>query len=1041
MCDFVAWRKISPNSALNADALSFHVPYSSGHFPRSSGCCTRRLWPAITGAWAGVGNRPFLTLLVSWNFLLVSGIEASDPPRSLADYVVTSWGPQQGLSTSYIFDIGQDRDGFLWVGSSIGLIRFDGVTFAPLETLDGPRLPNRPVTTVHGARDGSLWAGFAGGGISRIQEGRVTAYGQSDGLGNVTVSKIREDRHGTIWAATQLGLYRFNGARWERLGAEAGLTEGPVFTAYQDRGDALWVSTLNGLFRDNDGDEPYKFELVDRNARIREIGQSSNGSIWITDPVVGVRTLSSQLPRHARGGNGYDLLWDRQGNLWVATLGQGVWFAPVDLTANTSTGVIDTWNEQVDNAIRCLFEDREGNVWAGGQSGLHKFSPRRAIAISDVGFLRTLGLGADKGVWAGGETLVRFSKDGPIRYRFTEDLPGQEIRAFYTDPVGVLWIATDSAVVRFEHDRFSSLPLEGRAWPSQIQSLAATDPHGALWISDVDEGLLRWTNGHLTLFDPSPEFRHSTVGALFADARRRIWIIGREGTVGLLDSASRFEVLRPGDNTHLPDLAFYEDDTGAIWLGGGNRLSRFEDGKLVAVDGSNGLQVGAILSITDDEEGYLWIGCREGILRLAKSEFDTALADPVHQLEFELFDSTEGFAGLPFVYTPSSSAIRADDGRLWFVTSQGLTVIDPRAFSVTRQAPTVRIDGLRADGERLAATAALHLPPRTAYLQIDYTAPTFLSPRYTQFRYRLEGFDTDWVYAGTRRTALYTGLPPRQYRFLVQARRSQTAWNQTAAEYRFQIEPTFYQTRWFAAACLAAIAFVGAAGWRRRAGQMRRDFKLILDERVRLSREMHDTLLQSLIGTDFQLAALQGELEQSTSKKSRMWLQQIRAQVEIGISEARQSILNLRSPRENTRDLSAAMRETGQRAVHGTAMEFALVVRGVPRPCSHEVAHQALLIGREALSNAVRHAHAREISVELCYEAERLVLRIVDDGCGFDSNNPSADTDHHYGLSIMQERAAQVGGQVTFHTSAGTGTVVEVLLPTSLNAGPQADST
>ena len=157
-----------------------------------------------------------------------------------------------------------------------------------------------------------------------------------------------------------------------------------------------------------------------------------------------------------------------------------------------------------------------------------------------------------------------------------------------------------------------------------------------------------------------------------------------------------------------------------------------------------------------------------------------------------------------------------------------------------------------------------------------------------------------------------------------------------------------------------------------------------------------------------------------------MRLRQIRAQVGSDISEARYSILNLRSPRENTRDLVAAMRRTGQRAVQGTAIEFALVVRGVPRPCAYEVGHQALLIGREALSNAVRHAHAREISAELCYEAERLVLRVVDDGCGFDSNNPPADTDHHYGLLIMQERAAQVGGQVTFHTNAGTGTVVEV---------------
>ncbi len=297
-----------------------------------------------------------------------------------------------------------------------------------------------------------------------------------------------------------------------------------------------------------------------------------------------------------------------------------------------------------------------------------------------------------------------------------------------------------------------------------------------------------------------------------------------------------------------------------------------------------------------------------------------------------------------------------------------------------------------------------------------------------EFKYRLEGFDTGWTDVGTRRQAFYTNLTARDYRFRVIARSSEGVWNEQGGVLAFTIQPIFYQTAWFRSGCVSALILALLIGWRWKLGHARRQFALILAERVRLSREIHDTLLQSLVGVAVHLTGVASSLD-SSSEKGKEQLVKIRRQVEAHIREARESIWDLRSPMLQTADLASALREASERALQGKALQLDWAVRGTPRHCQVKVEQQVLRIALEAINNAVRHARARTVGVELSYQSNSLRLRVSDDGCGFNAGQSAEQAGNGCGLLIMQERTEQVGGRFNLVTRPGSGTVVEIVIP------------
>lgn len=972
----------------------------------------------------------FYPFVLAFAALTVAPSQALDRPRVLADYEITTWDERNGLFASRIFAMAQDSLGYLWLGTERGLIRFDGLRFLDFDA-DGPQLPGRAVAALYAARNGSLWVGFTAGGVSRIRHGRVRNYGERDGFTDGRVNAIVEGPDGIVWAGTRHGIYRLVDDRWEEIGPQHGLTEDAAATVYMNRAGTLWAATSGGVFRWEP--EQDKFRFIDKPlSRLPSFSESPDGNMWSTDPLVGFRVLARReqaesSTRSVRQGVGHTLLHDRLGNLWVGTLGRGLWFVRNHGTRHASVEVIARHNGLSNDLVRSLLEDREGNVWVGTFAGLQKFSPRRLTPLTDLGFVRALEGGPDGRVWVGTNNgLIGFSENQRKSYGKREGLPSPDIRALHVDAAGVLWVATASGAARFLNGRFVPLPVLGEEWPDRITAIA-TDLLGNLWIFDLDDGLLRWNRGSLVPFDPSQEIRHTSIDFMAADRKGRLWLVVAGGGLGVIDGGSRFQLLRPSDEFHVSDMTIYEDRTGAIWFGG-DRLTRFKDGNLATVTRQSGLPVQPITAITEDDEGYLWLGAGSGLARLTQGEFDKAAADPAHQIRLTLYDSSDGMAG-PAARPGHRSAMRARDGRLWFVTANGVTIVDSRRISGSRPAPPVRIENIQADARSFDPALPLSLPKGTTNVQIDYTALTFFSPTTVQFRYRLEGFDPGWIDAGTRREAFYTNLPPGSFQFRVTARNSGGVWNEQAAVLDFSISPSFYQTRWFLSMCLVLLGLTVYAGWQLRLRAVRRQFSLVVAERVRLSREIHDTLLQSLVGVALQLNAASCSPECPSTTAGR--LRRMRRQVEEYIREARQSIWELRSPTLETSSLAAALEEAGKAAIDGSTLDFEFEVSGIPDPYLQkpEIEQQVLRIAQEAIANAVRHARPRRIHVELYYEAHGLRLKISDDGCGFDPSELSQHARRHYGLLGMQERAKEAGGRFRLITRPRAGTEVELVVP------------
>jgi signal transduction histidine kinase/ligand-binding sensor domain-containing protein len=950
-------------------------------------------------------------------------VHASDS-AALGDYNVVTWTESDGLFSSNIFSIAQDPDGYLWLGTDEGIVRFDGVRFVPWKGLSRALLPERRVYSLLSSSDGCLWVAFSGaGGISRVCNREIKSYSERDGLPRDFVRVLREDRQRTIWGVSPSGLYRFDGQAWRQLGADYGVPVGPIWNANVDAAGNFWIITSVGIFRRDAGTDT--FYAVDRtNIPIRDLTEDASGRIVTTDPLVGFRELghtnaAGGLHEPVARGYGARLICDRQGNLWVGTQGQGLWRVhKEDVIARRDIHIITTRGGLASDQVRSMLEDRDGNIWVGTTSGLHRFAPRIVRTVSTLGLVRSVAVADDGTTWAGtANGLFRVSQTG----RWQEPLIKSSIYGLHIDASGTLWIGTDRGLYRFARHRVDPVPL-----PSPLlRQIAAinSDSKGHLWLCDLERGVFRWNHRELQSFWPRPEISRRTAYGVFAGKGDRVWVALSGGILGLIDAEGKLRLFGPTGDGSL--RVVLEGRGNRLWLGGEDGLSRFENERFVTASRLNGLPGSTVSAIVEDSDGYIWAGVGSGIVRVNPAEFDQLATNPSYQIRYEMYDKSDGLTGAPAWFAAPSS-VRAGDGRLWFVTGGGLTVLDPTTTHLYALQPRAQIAGVVADDEILDTSQRAVLRPFTRRLEVEYTAVSFVSPMKVRFRYRLDGFDGDWIDAGTRRQAFYTNLPPRAYRFRVVAATSEHTRNESEAVWEFSIAPAFYQTTWFYVSAAVMVLPLVGVGWWLRLRQVKRRFALVLTERARMSRELHDTLLQSLVGVGLQIEGLAQRVDRS-EPLLKDHLLRMRAQVDENIREARQSIFGLRPPTTAPRDLVDALRETGERIASGSSARIEVEVVGTPRRCHPTVEDEILRIGREALQNAVRHARAAHIRVQLQYTRRRLRLQVTDDGIGFDGRS----VDGHYGIANMQERAQQIGGHCEIVTLPGKGTQIRVVAPIS----------
>jgi signal transduction histidine kinase/ligand-binding sensor domain-containing protein len=978
----------------------------------------------------------FLALSIS-----VAAQADTTPPRPITQLVHTTWTAKDGAPTR-LGALAQTRDGYLWIGTLAGIVRFDGVRFVPFVPRFGDSLPSGGIRRLLAARDGSLWMVGRGGTVAHLQHGRVTVYGEGDGLPHAF--QLAESSTGALVVGTAKGLSTFADGKWRDVSQEWRYPGTESRAVWFDRDDALWVQTESRvIYRPAGGSEFLDPDLPLRGRPyVADFAQARDGTIWMAEFGRSAHTLRKvgdpASMTEVRVGS-QTLLIDKKGALWIGSGGDGLRRVPDPAAIRGQS--IDRLGTEVEHftqkdgllsdIIFAILEDREGSIWVATPRGLERFREGAFTPTPIAGAVRARFVFAhrDSSVWTGGFNTTGFfrvNRDGvePI------GTGGAFMRFLVADSTGDLWATQTDYLYRFRGRRFSGVTLAG-VRPRSLSQLTV-DPAGTVWAFDDGLGLLRMTGDSLVLVAPLAQA--TPLGSvLFSDRQGRIWV-GQPSRVALYEHGE-IRLFPAAQGLGPANVrSFFQDQSGNLWALGDDGISRFDGNRFRTLPERQGVPGRAVLGMAGDDLGGWWMVTMGGVIQVAPGEVDRALADTTHAIRYRSFSHLDGVPGM---ITPGWGTVvtRGADGRIWVAADSGVASVDPR-YLTPGPPPPVVIEVLRINGRELQLTDAMTVPPRSGDLEIDYTATSLAVPERVQFRYRLEGEDAQWRGVGTRRRAYYTGLEPGMYTFHVMASNGDGVWNETGATLGFRVLPAWYQTLWFKAAAVLLIGAIGGilvALVQRRRHRLAHEalttrYEATLAERARIAQDLHDTLLQGFAGVTLQLKAAELALPEQPDVAAETLLR-VEKLAHASLKEARERVWDMRETSLAEGGLAAALERIALERVQGTGIEVSVTSSGQGRPITQVIEDAAFRIGREAIVNAVRHAGARRIEIEVAFGKSTLRLEVRDDGRGFTPvESEEARRNGHFGLTGMSDRAIQLGGRCDIRNRPGGGTIVTLEL-------------
>jgi signal transduction histidine kinase/ligand-binding sensor domain-containing protein len=993
------------------------------------------------------GIRILRSILQCLSLLLVAASSwAVDPSRHISQYAHTAWRVQDGILTGAPSAITQTVDGYLWVGTENGIVRFDGVRFTPWGISHGSKLPSSDIRDLLGARDGSLWIATAAG-LSRWHNGALTNFIH----GPSTFEPLVESRDGTIWfireerigtALASVCQVTSSGLQCRRDGDAIPPGAYTAIAAEDISGD-LWMGSQTALVHWKPGSpgasRVYTPPALSSHAGVGIIGIAAkpDGSLWVG---MALRGRGLGLQQFVRGVwkpfvvPGFDsstlevltLLLDRNNTLWIGTVDQGIY--------RISGGQVDHFGSAdglSSDSVRRFFEDREGNLWVTTSRGIDSFhdvrvtsfSRREGISVTEVDSV----LAARNGtVWIGGaDALNVFQNNTVTSVHAPKGVPGIQYTSLFEDHVGQLWMGIDNTLWMYRNGAFHRVTRRDGQQTGVIVDITE-DVDNNIWAESIGppRALLRIRG--LTVEEEFPASSIPAAHTIAADRESGIWLGLLNGDLARYRHGSletfHFEYTLP---SRLLQISVDTDGSvlGATHAG----LIGWRNGTQRTLTIKNGLPCDAVFAFAWDSHGALWLYTQCALVQIAATALQGWWEHPDSRIPLRIFDVFDGVqpGGAPF-----RSAARSPDGRLWFVNLSLLQMIDPAHLAGNPVVPPVYIEEIIADRRSYLTQEGLRLPALTRNLEIDYTALSFMAPQKMRFRYRLEGRDAAWQDSGTRRQAYYTDLRPGNYRFRVIACNNDGVWNTEGATLSFSVAPAWYQTNWFFLLGFAIAASWATALYRWRMRQVLRAISARFDERLaertRLARELHDTLLQTVQGS--KMVADDALDAPKDLERVRHALERVSTWLGQAIDEGRAALKALRTSTTETNDLAASLRRATQECRMQTPMQVDFSVVGAPRDM-HPIARDELYrIGYEAIRNACAHSTGSRLEVTLQY-AQDLSLRVRDNGVGIDPHVLDQGRSGHYGLQGMRERAARIGGRLTVLTSADSGTEVTVVVP------------
>jgi signal transduction histidine kinase len=987
-------------------------------------------------------NSVRLVRTVALSVCLAGAVYALDPAHTLFQYGHAAWTSQDGRLPGGVYALTQTRDGWFWVGTEFGLFRFDGVTFMPLEPPGGELARGQSITALAPAPDGGLWIGTRKG-VLHWNGSLLQHYGTVHGIKVAPVRAIRVDRRGIVWVGTvgfdSGGLARVEGAALHFYSPSEGFTGGGVQAVMEDHDNNLWIACVNGLYH-WDGVRFMEYGSNGALKRINAIVEGLNGDIILGSRANGaLKRLTREtyqdypVAKFSAPISTGVLLMDRDGGLWIGTDGKGL--------MHIHEGVVDQFTRAdglSGNIVLNLFEDREGNIWAGTERGLDRFGDLPVTILSKREGLSNDAAGSvfaarSGGMWVGTSAgLNRVEGNRITVFDRRAGLPSEGVGSIYEDHLARLWVDSPLGMAVRSNGRFHPMELHG-AEDLRSVTAAVEDRDGVLWFADQGRGLVALQSAAIKKVIPWSFFNNRQAWALDSDVARTELLIGfaQGGVVGYKEGLPvRWYTAEDGLGAGaVTDI--HTDGEGTAWIATQGGLSRLRDGRVTTLNTTNGLVCDQIQSMVEDESGALWLNTVCGLQSVAKKELAAWAAKPNTLLHPRLYSSRDGMYLRPAITGFFRRAARSADGRLWFPVFDGVAVVDPLRLRANPFAPPVAIEMVRVNNRTYIPTTNLSIGPVTKELEVDYTAFSSADSDRVRFRYTLEGYDKGWSEVVGRRQAFYSRLSPGHYRFRVTACNNDGVWNERGASFDFDVAPTVYQTAWFRLLCLAALAaLLWNSHWvrlRYLRTKMQARFEERLRERTRIGQELHDTLLQNMAGFALQLDGLSKIVTQQP-QSAKETLCELRQETEHWLHEARESVWELRLPADEPQDYCEAVRLAGEQMTRNTPVQFSLAISGDKQLIPPRVQEHLLRIAREVLGNAVRHASATEVQVYISFsEQSRIWTHIRDNGCGFDLAAASRKPGH-FGLSIIRERAQEVGAAIKFKTAPGQGTEIEITM-------------
>jgi signal transduction histidine kinase/ligand-binding sensor domain-containing protein len=973
-------------------------------------------------------------------------------------WLVRSWQAEDGLPDDSVVGVAQTPDGYLWVATAGGLMRFDGLRFQQLrlETIEG--VPNRVIHAMTCDRQGRLWLGMDRGPIVCISPDSAPLVFTN--VPDASAAVIAEDGKGTVWDAyTEGGLTQIINGRVTIFGPDSGWPAQGTSSLATDVDGRLWFAKGNrvGIFRDR------KFQtLLTLADNISCIGRRSAGGIWVCTgrqllkaSLDGSATKVAQLtPALARGGP-QTLLEDHTGAIWIGTLANGL-FRLCGTNIETISSYFD---------VDCLTEDREGNIWAGTDGGgLERLRPR----IIEL-------LGRDSG------------------------LPNVSVRTTCQDSTGAIWVATQNGlIVRRKNSRWETLDKGTNSVDGFVSCVAAASGDG-VWIGTLDNGFFYWNDGqcrHWSRRDglssdnvrailktssgdvfistdfPSRLTRlhdghlqpveipvpHRELRALVEDAGGNVWVASADGVLMRVKGDSVLDET-PRSKRLLSIRCLFAATDGSVWIGyAGWGIGRLKDGKFFRITSEQGLYDDYVSQMVADGDGWLWCAGNRGMFRVSLAQLNDIAEGRTRAVRSIAYGLAEG-ANLQPNHENGSTAFRSPQGQLYFPMRTGLAIVHTENVPHDVPPPPVIVERVAVDDQTVAVyerslglsssdphvlslgetPSNLRFSPNHRTLEFDFTALSFASPEDVQFQYRLENFEDDWMEAGTERHADFPRPPPGRYRFDVRACNSDGVWSAETAAVNFVVTPFYWQTWWFRSTALlvftlSLIAIVRYVSFRRLRRQLvaLEQQAALQRERTRIAKDIHDDL-----GANLTQIAFLGELahqDRSEPDKANERVEKISATARQAIKSLDEIVWAV-NPRNDT--LPHLMDYAGQFALDylrlaGIRCRLDFPEQCPPRELSTDLRHNLFLVVKEALHNIVKHAHATEVRLQIQFAGDNLDIVIEDNGCGFDpalARNGAADDAMADGLRNMRQRMADIGGQFDFHSGAGVGTKIQLRLP------------